>query len=213
MSGSSLAALVLVAGLAAACGDPPEPDVVLRSPATLAELAGAWSARPLLLDPVLRSRIAETCARDMEMGPGATALLIDVRGAGVATLRMSRGSCDALKIDPDGSIHGAGGGASGMEQGRALANDALGQVEQHMVIGGDLTVEGWSAIGRVGPDISLVVVQPVDHVAVVATLENGWFGAWWPARPFEPPRDGRRFPPAIVRAYNALGVLVNEVRI
>ena len=207
-------AIALVVWLVGACGEStPEPAVAPRFPASVAELTGAWHPEPFLLDPILRGRIAQACARDMEMGPGAIALLIDVRGAGVASVRMNKGQCDALVIEDDGTITGAGAGSSGIGDGGALADVELGRPEQHFIVGSGLKVEGWSALGQAGPGIRLIVVQPVDHVPVVATLENGWYGAWWPARPGEPPRDGTRFPPAAIRAYNALGELVNETRI
>jgi hypothetical protein len=37
-----------------------------------------------------------------------------------------------------------------------------------------------SITGRVGTDVTGVVVAPVGHPKVTATVTNGWFAAWWP---------------------------------
>jgi hypothetical protein len=79
-----------------------------------------------------------------------------------------------------------------------------------MVDGGSLTVEGWSVVGRVGAGIASVTVEPVGHLVVVATVQNGWFAAWWPARPGESVGDGRETPPIRIRAFGALGDQVAE---
>src|SRR6185295_1473781 len=105
------AAAVLVGVIAACADDAPVP--IEPRPATLAELTGPWRAAPLSLDPVMWSTIEVTCRRDIEFPAGAHALHIEVRGGGVAIVRMTgaqSGTCDALEITPDGRVNGAGGG-------------------------------------------------------------------------------------------------------
>jgi hypothetical protein len=222
---SRLAAAVLVLGLAA-CGEEVIQPPVAPPPATLAELTGPWRPTPLGLDPLLWARAEEACRKDMEMAPGTKAIIIDVRGAGVATLRMTgatRGSCNTLQLLPDGTFTGAGGGwngPSGERLGPRPGAD-LGEVEQQAVGGGDLKVTGWSIYGTAGDEIASVVVEPRGHQAVLATLTNGWFSAWWPTLPGEPnPLDGGRgqlpveppIPQVIVRGYDASGVLLDELQ-
>jgi hypothetical protein len=107
-----LAALIAAMLAAVACGSDGE---VINPPvrlATLAELTGPWRPTPLVLDPALRARAAEACRRDIELPPGAVPAVMDTRGEGVVTVRMTGAierSCDALEIEADGGVIGAGG--------------------------------------------------------------------------------------------------------
>lgn len=47
--------------------------------------------------------------------------------------------------------------------------------------------------GRVGADVIGVVVEPVGHPKVTATVTNGWFAAWWP----EPDTSSGGIPPEV----------------
>jgi hypothetical protein len=211
-----LAALLL----AAACADA---DVVdepnTQGPAPLAALVGPWSATPFVLDPQVGNVAAQVCRRDIELGDGAVAAVVDARGAGVITLRMTGarpGGCNALQILPSGQIVGAGGGwgGGGAERLAPLVGVDLGSIERQTVNGGDLKVEGWSVYGRAGPGIATVVVFPVGGPQVLATRMNDWFAAWWPRLVGDPPLEGRGppgFPKFTVRGYDPLGALVNEV--
>jgi hypothetical protein len=195
-----------------------------RLPATLTELTGPWRPTPLLLDSALWARAEAACRKDMEMPPGTRALIIDARGASVVTLRMTgatSGSCDSLQLLPNGQFTGAGGGRSG-GSGEHLgprSGAKLGSLERQVVGGGDLKVSGWSIYGSAGDEIATVVVEPVGHQAVQATLMNGWFSAWWPAVPGEPDPlggvpwpDGSQWPSVVVRGYDASGVVRDEVQ-
>jgi hypothetical protein len=198
------------------CGDEAtEPLFVPGRPATLAELVGPWRATPLLLDAVTRQRVQEACRRDIELPPGSAAAVIDARGAGVATVRMTgqgSGSCHALQITPAGQVVGAGGGwsSNAAELPPRLPDAAFGEIEWQSIAGGDLKVQGWSVQGSAGPQIAAVVVVPQDGVAVTATFVGGWFAAWWPRRIGDPPLDGMAHPPVVVRGYDAFGALLVE---
>jgi hypothetical protein len=208
-----LAILAVTALVVAACGEPADVPVVATRPATIAELRGPWQATPVVLDPATRGRIEEACRREMEMPPGRAAVLIDARGAAVVTVRMDGGSCNALELAEDGQILGAGGGfrATEPEGLQRLQGSRFAELEKETVNGGGLLVEGWAVRGRFGADIVSVVIAPANRPVVIATLENGWFGAWWPDGPGDPPRDGNRHPPFFVRGYDAAGVLLDEV--
>ena len=214
---ANLAVAVLVLVIAA-CGEAVAPvdQASEQRPATVAELRGPWRQAPLRLDVATRGRIEQACRREIEMPPGATAVVIDVRGAGVATIRIAgvnAGSCDALEISANGQIAGAGAGwrAPGPDDAIGLPAGKLGHIEKQTVGGGSLTVEGWSVYGRAGPGIASVVIEPQNHLAVIATLQNGWFAAWWPAQANRPNRDGAAHPPFVVRAYDPTGTLLDQI--
>ena len=221
-SGRVRAACLLAAALlVGACADAEVVDEpVARGPAPLAALTGPWQPTPLVLDPQTRSRAEQACRRDMELKAGAVAAVIDARGAGVVTLRMtgpSPGGCNALQILPSGEIAGAGGGWGGGQAERLapLVGADITSMETQTVDGGGLNVQGWSVYGRVGPAIATVVVIPPGGPPVTATRMNDWFAAWWPRRAGDPPLEGLGppwFPTFTVRGYDGLGVLVNEVR-
>ena len=216
------AALVLV-GVLAACAD--EPEVPLGPvPATLAQLTGPWQAAPLSLDPVMWSTIEGACRRDIEFPAGAHAMHIEVRGGGVAIVRMTgaqSGTCYALQITPDGRVNGAGPGSrsEASEHWLIPPGRTLGPVEQQIVEGGELKVSGWSVNGPVGEGIQTVIVQPLGRPQIVATVMNGWFSAWWPAQlvdPNAPAGQGLRPhdqapPPVSIQGLDANGNVVNQI--
>ena len=206
-----LATLLAAVLSVVACGD----GEVINPPvrfATLAELTGPWRATPLFLDPALRARVADVCRREIELPPGAVPAVIDARGKGVVTVRMTgpiEASCDALEIPADGGgMMGAGGGwQRNPERLPAVPDTELTQLTRGRIAGGGLTVEGWSVNGRAGAAIAVVQLTIADGHVVRATLENGWFSAWWPAiipeeREVPPP-----FPQVVIRGFDGTGVL------
>ena len=148
------------------------------------------------------STIEGVCRRDIEFPAGAHALHIEVRGGGVAIVRMTGaqwGSCYTLQITPDGRVNGAGGGerSSDSEQWVVPPGTLLGPIQQQTVDGGDLKLTGWSVSGPVGAGIQTVIVQPLGQPQIVATVMNGWFSAWWPAQladPMRPPGEASTAP-------------------
>jgi hypothetical protein len=219
-----LFAAVVLVGVLAACAD--EPDVPLGPvPATLAELTGAWRAAPLSLDQVMWSTIEGACRRDIEFPAGAHALHIEVRGGGVAIVRMTgaqSGACDALQITPDGRVNGAGGGQRSEAAERWLVppGNLLGPIQQQTVEGGDLKFTGWSVSGPVGAGIQTVIVQPLGQPQIVATVMNGWFSAWWPAQLADPNAPAGRglqphlgnMPAVTIQGLDVNGEVVNQIR-
>jgi hypothetical protein len=215
-------ALALVAA-AAACGSDEPALVQPPPPATLAQLVGPWQPSPFSLDDAAWTRIETGCRHDMGMRPGARALIIDARGDGVATVRMTgqqAGHCDALQIAASGEVVGAGGGmmSDAAEQPMVQPGTQMGPIEQASVEGGDLPLRGWSAWGPVGGGIASVTVEVPGQPLILATVMNGQFAAWWPVsrEPLNGP--GRQPPPdlkaparLVVRGYDATGTLVNQI--
>jgi hypothetical protein len=182
--------------------------------ATLPELIGPWRPTPLVLDPALRTRVADVCRRDIELPPGTVPAILDARGEGVVTVRMTgatEGSCDAVEITAQGDVAGAGGGWNMKRDERpAVADTELTDVRRGHIAGGSLGVEGWSVNGQAGASIAVVQVTVADGLVVTATLENGWFSAWWPAvipddmGPVDP------FPEIVIRAFDPNGALLDS---
>jgi hypothetical protein len=67
-----------------------------------------------------------------------------------------------------------------------------------------------SVIGRAGVGIASVTVEWTGSPVVVATLQNGWFAAWWPAPLAGRNGRGPDFPAVRIRAFDALGDQVAE---
>ena len=212
--------VVLAAGLllAAACGGEDAAVALQPAPASLVQLTGPWQAQPFALDPVLRSRIEQTCRRDMERRPESVAALVDVRGASVAVVRMvgpGAGTCDALHILQSGEVIGAGGGwtAGDAEQLPAIGHAELADAQVGSVGGGELRVQGFSVIGRAGGQIASVVIEPDGVPPILATLENGWFAGWWPAVvPQNQLGNPDRTATVVIRGYDAAGALLDEIQ-
>jgi hypothetical protein len=201
----------------AACGG----DTALLGPgiATFQDISGPWRPAPLVLDPTLRDRIALTCRRDMERQPTSVVAVIDARGLEVAVVRMtsnSAGTCDALQITAGGGVNGAGGGwrQDGVERLDPIVETEIKGVELGQVGGGDLKAGGWSAIGRAGGAIASVVIETPGQPQILASLENGWFAAWWPVaipdlgRAQKPPPE----PEYTIRGFAADGTLLAEYK-
>lgn len=116
--------------------------------ASLRELLGPWRAHPLHLDPAIATRVAAACSRDMEGPPMVPTQVIDVRGEGVAVVRLSGPTtaigCDALQFTQAGDVTGAGGGWRA-HQAEVLApiwGSELIVLERGEIAGGSLTVHG-----------------------------------------------------------------------
>lgn len=227
LSRRAMPMLVLAMASVAACGDAASSSgsaapvaIVIPGAASLPELTGPWRPDPLGLDPAMYAKIGEHCRRDMQGRPGLTPLFIDVRGEEVAIARLSGPGggvgCDAIRITPDGSMEGAGGGWSTNQPERLpdVAMHALANLQRGEVRGGSLTVQGYSVQGQAGSGVAVVRVEVPGVPVMTATLQNGWFAAWWPFeipdRQFGDPRPPE--PVVIVRAYDLLGNLLSEAR-
>ena len=76
-------------------------------------------------------------------------------------------------------LAGGGGGASSGGPGIApVASDTV-----TIFSGGGFTTQSgvtWSVAGQVGSDVVSVVINTIEHGPVEATIQNGYFAAWWP---------------------------------
>jgi hypothetical protein len=167
---------------------------------------------------VIWGTIEGACRRGHRVSGGAHALHIDVRGGGVAIVRMTgaqSGTCYALQITANGQVNGAGPGArsEAAEHWVIPAGTTLGPVEQQTVEGGDLKVTGRSVQGPVGAGIQTVIVQPLGQPQIAATVMNGWFSAWWPVALPQNQQGAPLAPgPVRIQGFDANGQLVNEIR-
>jgi hypothetical protein len=200
-----------------ACGAEEDPPVgpTPAPVATLQDLVAPWQATPFALDAAWRNTIVTTCWAEMGVPPSKDGI-VDVRGAGVATVRLTGptfgAKCDALRITPEGHVTGAGSG-SGNEAGPPpVAPLHLGIREEATIGGGGLTVTGWSVTGRVSAEVGRVEVSTDLYPSITATVENGWFSAWWPTPPGEPPPREGAMPPYRIRAFDADGRPLMERR-
>ena len=212
-----LGAIVVVATLVgAACGDR-ETDVpeAQADPALIGELTGPWLPEPLVLDLPLRNRIELACRRLIGPLPGSTVAVMDARGEGLVIVRMTGrtpGTCPALEITEQGNVNSTGGGWRNDEAPELL--EAIGDLELAAFEPGGVDrgrpdAEGLSVIGRAGIGIAAVVVEPPGQASAHATLDGGWFAAWWPV-PLD--NDDAREPIAI-RGLDAAGKTVAEAEI
>jgi hypothetical protein len=83
------------------------------------------------------------------------------------------------EYDSHGAILNGGGTAgSGSPGPSPVASNAIAPIP----ILGFSTQSGatWCVAGQVGSDVLSVVINTIEHGPVEATIQNGWFGAWWP---------------------------------
>lgn len=155
--------------------------------ATTAELTGPWRAVPLVIDPALTDALDQSCRRDPEFPPGVALVAIDARGDGRLIAQYAGGNesadCAYGRISEGGTVSG---GLSGNRTG--VAPVSPGQLSMVNFVGGTpregqpLASGAWGWVsGRAGQGIAKVVIEISGRVDVTASLQNGWFVAWWPA--------------------------------
>jgi hypothetical protein len=162
----SLAALVL-AGCAVRTVVPEDP------PDTFAD----WSSTPLPPDPLLTARVLKgesACALDPAGGPQAHVVLQDRRTMHTAVFLVSNpvsfGNCVVS------SSNGASGGGYGPLPGAMAGLLTIDDNGSGSAGAGEIRELG----GRVAPGAARVVVSLADDRAVVASLLDGFWLAWWP---------------------------------
>ena len=176
-------------------------------PATLADLTGPWRAAPMRLDSVTEMKADAACRRDPEFPGGVRLALVDARGGGKLSTIYDGG--DDLIVDcvteigPDGDVWGSirtvgPGLRSGPGQLRSIGGGGGG--------GADGPGMTWT-FGRVGQGIVAVVVDVAGIGRITATVQNGWYLAWWEgARGLgDPPQ------PRTVTAFDAFGTVLDQI--
>ena len=158
-----------VAALVAGCG-----PVGVAAPA--GDGGQAWSERPLAPEPALATEALATHSACLMGGTaGQVRILVqDRRAAQTAAFLVASptmlGSC--LVSGGTGASSGGGGLAPG-PMAAAVSIDANAS-------GGATTAQNRLLGGRVVPHASKVVVALADGRSVVASLNNGYWLAWWP---------------------------------
>lgn len=210
------ASVVVAMLVAAGCGDSKTDLQEARAdPASIAQLTGPWLQEPAVLNLPLRNQIELACRRLIGPLPGSTVAVMDARGAGVVIVRMTGrtpGTCPALEITGQGKVTSTGGGwrnDDGPDRLTALGDAELADIMRGVVDRGGPEVEGFSVIGRAGAGISAVVVEPPGQQSVQATLDGGWFAAWWPTAI----GNGEIREPAVIRGLDADGTPIAEAEL
>jgi hypothetical protein len=155
----ALAALGL-SGATAAAGA----AILLGSSATPA-FAG-WNASPTTPSP------GQLAAAEQDCGAGSgTPVLTDTRGPYTASIYADGSTC----LQGNGSTISSSGGGDG-QSGIPAGTVELGGAGESDSDGHALTM----VEGRIGADVTDVTITRSDGDSVQATVNNGWYLAWWP---------------------------------
>ena len=174
--------LLLIVG---ACGE----AEISQAPTPIPDLSGPWQAQPFAVDPAMIAA-AERMCRDptgMLVPVGTPLGLVDARGGNRLLLVFAGPGKSAeclVTRDRAGGLMVEGGGSSIGDM-----QPALGPNE--MVLQGASTQSGTDgpngpippisyATGRVGPGIQVVEIVLPAGVSMRASLDRGFFAAWWP---------------------------------
>jgi hypothetical protein len=196
------AALAIALTLVAACGQPaPTPSAsfdAVPSPGSEAPpsdratalLTAPWRPAPLPVDPNLVSAIEFICRNPADPSLKAAiadlpVALVDARGDSLLSLILAD---EHVAFECRVRVENLGGvpTATILEPPSRLVPDATDPIEadairivNHNRVDKD-TGSRTIAFGRVGSDADRVMVTFDDQSEVEASMDNGWFMAWWP---------------------------------
>jgi hypothetical protein len=179
--------------------------------ATLAELIGPWRREPLRPPAAVIAAADRTCR--LEPPPifprDVVLVAIDARGGSrLPTIFASDDAmayCGFLTIADNGTLSGSlSASETGFERvpgpGRLLARGGGGE-------GRVSDEDGWCSVtGRAGPGVARVVIEAPVAGLITATLQNGWYLAWWPVSCGPPGQV------VISTAYHAGGSVTDQIR-
>jgi hypothetical protein len=145
--------------------------VVAISGSTAQPAFAGWSATPTLSLP---GRIADATRRCGLRDP----VLVEARGPYTAAVFASRAGGSACVEGPSMfSVASVGGVQAPDNQFKP------NQIGTAVVTGSDYTGHGFVLLtGRVGSAVRSIVIHRSNHTDVVASIKDGWYLAWWPAR-------------------------------
>lgn len=192
--------------------------------------AKAWSATPQKADPQIIAELGEHCLSFVEGSrPTPRSVIVDLRGNSAAVILDLRadGTARRSQAGPYAVTCGFVGIDRGAPEGLkyVAANAGLHDVPIEPVGDSVFTVESMSASavegdamseisGQAGPEVDRVVVTLEDGTELQATVQDGWYLAWWPEKStrWPPWTSGfiRRMP-TLVRAYDANGTLLKKL--
>lgn len=188
-----------------------QPDPVRA--ATLAELIGPWRREPLSAPAAVIAAADRTCRRlaEPQMFPRDVELVaIDARGGGRLPTTFASDDamayCGFLTIADNGILSGSlSGSQTGFTEpvlgpGRLLGWGGTGSGLQ------ETDADAWcSFTGRAGPGVARVVIEAQVAGPIMATLQNGWYVAWWPV-------SCRFSDPLVIAAYDVPGRVTDQIR-
>jgi len=173
-----VAAAVVIGGYAVA-DHPSSGEVVLAAPSS-ADLA-SWQSRPMpVVDPIKeRNACLSASGADLGTSPDARFLLEERRGD-FTSMIASYGDQTAFCI-----VNGNGKGL--LDSMTGLPTDVTQQPATGLTqavsggrLDGPVDARQQYATGRAAPDVRSVSFTLSDGRVVEASLEDGWFAAWWP---------------------------------
>jgi hypothetical protein len=181
---SWLVTLALAVVVAGGCDDTAEQTVP-----PIHDLGEPWQAVPFVVDPTIVARAERVC-RDADVLPDKAEQLVlaDARGGNFVFLMFANGFNDgqcSVERQADGVFINQGGGGSFGGNLRAVVPPnglefaGSGSESVPRAPGQPNELRSY-ATGRVGAGIAVVEVVLTDGSSLQATVDNGWFAAWWP---------------------------------
>lgn len=144
---------------------------VAFSGSTAAPAFAGWSARPTV---ALAQQITDATRRCGLSGP----VLAEARGPYTAAVFTSRSGASACVEGPGVAFVGSIGGEKAADN--PIKPD---QIHTAAAAGWDTERHAFVLVaGRVGAGVRSIVIHRSNHVDVIASVKNGWYLAWWPAR-------------------------------
>jgi hypothetical protein len=145
--------------------------VLAISGSAAAPAFAGWSARPTL---ARAGQIAEAIRRCGLASP----VLVEMRGPYTAAVFASRAGGSACIEGPSVSFVGSIGGVQASDN-PITAN----QVQTAVASSSDSKGHAFVLLsGRVGSAVRSIVIHRSNHTNVIASINDGWYLAWWPAR-------------------------------
>jgi hypothetical protein len=130
-----------------------------------------WSTTPTSALPEQTTAAAHRCGL-------AGRVLVEARGPYTAAVFASRAGGSACVEGPSLSFVASVGGAQAADN--RFKPDQIGTA---VATGSDHTGHAFVLLaGRVGSAVRSIVIHRSNHTDVVASIKDGWYLAWWPAR-------------------------------
>jgi len=177
--------------------------------ATLAELIGPWRREPMRPPVAVIAAADRTCRLSAVFPRDVVLVAIDARGGSRLPAVFAGDDavvdCLPLTISDNGVVEGSENASETGPQpvagpGHLIAQGGTGS--------GQTSDPGdaWcSATGRAGPGVTRVVIEAQVAGSIAATVQNGWYLAWWPV-------SCRRAAPLVITAYDAAGTGTFRIR-
>jgi hypothetical protein len=159
------------------------------APAPLHDLAEPWQAQPFAVDPSLVTSAENVCRTtwSTSIPAGLPLLLVDARGANRMLLFFAGAGADYecfVVRDRTGRLKTpGGGGGSGPPRPPVGPNEIVGQGAGSESNAGEANQPETSVsyvIGRSGANVTVVEVVLAAAGPIRASVNRGWYAAWWP---------------------------------